>query len=304
MPNNPLLSIIVVSFNTADITVNCLKSIYQDKGLKDIPFEIIIIDNNSTDNSISKIQAKRSPPLAEKNSIILIQNKTNLGFGKANNQGLKIAKGQYILLLNSDTIILHSAISQSLNWLSSHPESHCCTAQLLNKNKTIQASGGFFPNLFNIFTWCIGLDDLPLTNLFIKPFHPHTPSFYTKDKFYQTDHQLDWVTGAFMLFRKSIYDKIGGFDEKWFMYGEEYEYQYRMHLVLPQSQTWYLIGPQIIHLGGASAITKTDPIVREYEGVIAFFTKHKPKYQLKIILILLKLNSRLRRIINPIYEHL
>lgn len=295
MLNNPLLSIIIVSFNTRVITVNCLKSIYQDKGLSDIPFEIIVIDNASTDDSVKKIQDFH---------VTLIQNKTNLGFGKANNQGLKIAKGQYILLLNSDTIILHSAISQALNWLASHPESHCCTAQLLNPDKSIQASGGFFPNLLNMFTWCVGLDDLPATNIFIKPFHPHTPNFYTKDKFYQTDHLQDWVTGAFMLFRKSVYNKIGGFDEKWFMYGEEYEYQYRMHLAFPQSQIWYLIGPQIIHLGGASAITKTDPIVREYEGVVAFFVKHKPKYQLKIILVLLKLNSRLRRIINPIYEHL
>ncbi|OIP87368.1 hypothetical protein CO168_01465 [Candidatus Shapirobacteria bacterium CG_4_9_14_3_um_filter_36_12] len=302
MPNNPLLSIIVVSFNTADITISCIKSIYQDKGLKDIPFEIIVIDNASTDDSILKIN-KFIHSLKIENCKLKI-NSSNLGFAKANNQGLKIARGQYILLLNSDTIILHSAISQSLNWLSSHPEAHCCTAQLLNKNKTIQASGGFFPTLSNIFTWCLGLDDLPFTNFFIRPFHPHTPKFYTKDNFYTKDHPQDWVTGAFMLFRKSVYDKIGGFDKNWFMYGEEYEYQYRLHLAFPQTQCWYLIGPQIIHLGGASSVTKTDPITREYEGVIAFFTKHKPKYQLPIIKILLKLNSSLRSIINPIYEHL
>lgn len=247
MPNNPLLSIIVLSYNTADITVNCLKSIYQDKGLSDIPFEIIVIDNNSTDNSVSNI--KKFP-------ITLIQNKANLGFGKANNQGLKIAKGQYILLLNSDTIILHSAISQSLNWLSSHPEAHCCSAQLLNQDKSIQASGGYFPNLLNIFAWCVSLDDLPLTNIFIKPFHPHTPNFYTHDNFFKKDHSQDWVTGAFMLFRQSIYKKIGGFDEKWFMYGEEYEYQYRMHLSFPKSQTWYLIGPPNNSPGGSIGCQK------------------------------------------------
>ncbi len=282
MTNNPLLSIIIISFNTADITVNCLKSIYQDKGLKDIPYEIIVIDNASTDDSIKNIQ---------KFPITLIQNKTNLGFGKANNQGLKIAQGQYILLLNSDTIILHSAISQSLNWLSSHPEAHCCTAQLLNQDKTIQASGGYFPNLLNIFTWCTRLDDLPLINLFVKPFHPHPPNFYTKDKFYLHDHPQDWVTGAFMLFRKSVYDSLGGFDENFFMYGEEYEYLYRIHQKFPKSQVWHLIGPQVIHLGGASAITKTDPITREYDGILSFFAKHKPKYQLPFIKILLKLNS-------------
>ncbi len=295
MVNKPLLSIIIPNYNTAKMTVNCIKSIYQDKGLKEIPFEIIVIDNASTDDSVKKIS---------KFSVVLINNKVNQGYGIANNQALKISQGQYILLLNSDTIILHSAISQSLNWLSSHPEAHCCTAQLLNQDKSIQISGGYFPNLLNMFTWCTNLDDLPFINSIIKPFHPHTPDFYTKDKFYLNDHAQDWVTGAFMLFRKSIYNKIGGFDESYFMYGEEYEYQYRIHIAFPKSKVYYLVGPQIIHLGGASSIKKTDPIIREYEGIIAFFTKHKPKYQLPIIKILLKLNRFLRSIINPIYEHL
>lgn len=293
----PILSIIIVSFNTADITINCIKSIYQDKGLKEIPFEIIVVDNDSKDDSIFKITKFNK-------DIKIIKNSSNFGFGKANNQGLKIAQGQYLLLLNSDTVILHGAISQSLNWLASHPEAHACTAQLLNSDKTIQPSGGYFPNLLNVFTWCLGLDDLPLVNYFVKPFHPHSPEFYTHDSFYLKDHSQNWITGAFMLYRKSIYDSIGGFDESFFMYGEEYEYLYRMHQYLPDSQVWYLIGPQVIHLGGASAIAKVDPIVREYQGVLAFFNKHKPNYQTTIVKFLLRINSFLRSLINPIYEHI
>ena len=178
----PILSIIIVSYNTADITINCLKSIFADKGLSQTPYEIIIVDNNSQDDSLKKIEALK------KDSLKIIKNKTNAGFGKANNQGLKIAQGNYILYLNSDTLILHSAISQSLDWLCSHPESCICTAQLLNKDGTIQASGGYFPNLANVFTWCLSLDDLPLVNRLVKPLHPHTPTFYTKDKFYTLDH--------------------------------------------------------------------------------------------------------------------
>ena len=292
----PILSIIIVSYNTAKLTIDCLRSIFQDKGLKEIPFEIIVIDNNSSDDSVSQIQK-----LGKK--IIIIQNKTNNGFGKANNQGLKIAQGNYILFLNSDTLILHSAISQSLDWLCSHPESSTCTAQLLNKDKTIQASGGFFPNMANVFTWCFSLDDLPLVNKIIKPIHPHTPTFYTHDKFYMKDHPQDWVTGAFMLTRKSILDKVGGFDENYFMYGEELELSSRIKKSTPNNQVWYLIGPQIIHFGASSAINKIDPIINEYQGILSFFKKHKSKFQYSFVKILLRINALTRAVIHlsPLY---
>jgi GT2 family glycosyltransferase len=310
---NPIISIITVSYNTADITINCLKSILADKGLKQMSYEIIIIDNNSHDDSLEKIKKFKNNLENTKQGEVrlwwkncklkIIENKFNAGFGRANNQGIKIAKGNYILLLNSDTIILHSAISQSLDWLSSHPEASVCTAQLLNKDKTIQASGGFFPNLGNIFTWCFSLDDLPLVNKIIKPIHPHTPAFYTKDKFYTKDHTQNWVTGAFMLTRKPLLDKVQGFDENYFMYGEELELSYRISQATKQNQVWYLIGPQIIHLGGASAVNRMDPILNEYRGFISFFKKHRPSWQVPIVRCLLKINAFIRFIIrrSPMY---
>ena len=292
----PILSIIIISYNTCDITLNCIKSIFQDKGLKSTPFEIIVIDNDSHDNSVKELKKLGS-------KIILITNKVNSGFGKANNQGLKIAKGNYILFLNSDTIILHSAISQSLDWLCSHPEASTCTAQLLNKDKSIQASGGFFPNLGNVFTWCLSLDDLPLVNKIIKPLHPHTPVFYTHDKFYLKDHRQDWITGAFMLTRKNLLEKTKGFDESYFMYGEEVELSYRISQSTPNNQVWYLVGPQIIHLGGASATSRLDPIVNEYKGILSFFKKHRPNWQYPIVKFLLKINAFTRAVIHfsPLY---
>jgi len=300
----PLLSIIIVSFNTCQITLDCLKSVFKDKGLEfdlskttpseKIPTEIIVVDNDSKDNSVKELQKVKN--------ITLIANKENSGFGKANNQAIEISSGNYILLLNSDTLVLHSAISQSLNWLSAHPEAHMCSAQLLNKDLSIQASGGHFPNLLNTLAWSFGLDDLPFFNSLVPAFHPHTPQFYTHEKFFTKDHQQDWVTGAFMLIRRSIVDQTKGFDESYFMYGEEVEWAYRMHLALPQSQTWYLVGPQIIHLGGASAIKRSDPIIREYTGVIAFFQRHRPQWQTAIVKKALKINACLRSLIIPIYK--
>lgn len=294
--NSPLLSIIIASFNTSKLTQDCLDSIRLDKGLKDIPHEIIVIDNGSSDDSVKMLKKQKN--------IKLILNHQNKGFAQANNQGIKAAKGNYLLFLNSDTIILHSAISQSLNWLSAHPEAHGCTAQLLNPDKSIQPTGGYFPNLLNIFTWSLGLDDLPLVNKIIKPFHPHPPWFYTRDSFYKSDHSQDWLTGAFFLVRASIVNETQGFDENYFMYGEEMEWQYRMHLKLPNSKLWYLVGPQIIHLGGASALKKSDPLLNEYKGVLAFFKKHRPLWQTKFVKKILQLNALLRGFVSQNHRQL
>jgi GT2 family glycosyltransferase len=302
----PLLSIIIVSYNTCDITLNCLKSVFADKNLQfdltkndaslKIPTEIIVIDNNSPDNSVAEIKKL-------KNKITVIANKNNPGFGNANNQGLKIAQGNYILLLNPDTIILHSAISQSLDWLSSHPESYGCTAQLLNADKSIQASGGYFPNLLNVAAWCLGFDDLPLINKIIKPLHPHTPQFYTHDKFYLTDHPQDWLTGAYMMLRQNVLSEVEGFDPNYFMYSEELEMCYRIHLKHPSSQLWYLVGPQIIHLGGASSKNKQFSYDKEYQGILHFFEKHRSPATAKIVSVLVKINRLLRSTVYQLFSH-
>lgn len=290
--NHTILSIIITNWNTADITLDCLRSIYQDKGLREIPFEIILIDNASTDHSQNAFKAyKKKNKLSNLNIII---NDTNVGFGKANNQGLKIANGNYLLFLNSDTIILHGAISQSLNWLCSHPEASGCTGQLLNNDKSIQITGGTFPNIWNMFTWLTHLDDLPFINFLIPPYHPHSPDFYTKDKYYLSDHPQDWLTGAFLMFRKELVAKVGGFSPKFFMYGEEMELCYRIHLAYPKLKLWYLIGPQIIHLGGASATNQQEVYDREYLGVSTFFKIHRPLWQQQYLGILIKINQQLQ----------
>lgn len=302
----PILSIIIVSFNTADITKNCLRSIFADKGLQfnltlqdtsdKIPTEIILVDNASSDNSVPKIKQFLNSLKIGNWNLKIIQNESNVGFGQANNQGIDASVGNYLLLLNPDTIILHSSISQSLNWLSSHPEAMACTGQLLNADKSIQPSGGYFPNLANVLTWSFSLDDLPFVNYLVPPLHPHPPQFYTHDSFYLHDHPQDWITGAFMLIRRSSLGKLR-FDSNYFMYGEELELSYRLHQKHPQKQTWYLVGPQIVHLGGASAIKKIDPIIREYQGILAFFGKHRPVWQLPLVKVFLKFNALLRAII-------
>ncbi|MFA6250896.1 MAG: glycosyltransferase family 2 protein [Candidatus Shapirobacteria bacterium] len=292
----PTLSIVILSYNTRSLTLNCLNSITKDKNLaiagftppnrrpSSTPTEIIVVDNASTDDSVAYLK--------KISFIKLIINKKNQGFSAGNNQGLAHASGNYLLFLNSDTVILHSAISQALDWLSSHPEANACSAQLLNADKSIQIAGGFLPNLANILTWITGLDDLPLVNTLIPPFHPHPPSFYTHDRFYLKDRQLEWLHGAFILIRTASIKNIAGFDSNYFMYGEEIDLFYRLKLS-GQASNRYLIGPQIIHFGGASSSTKSFPLSREYQGLLYFFKKHKPEWQYQLVKILFKFNPTL-----------
>lgn len=273
---NPTLSIIIVNYNTAKITTSCLKSVNQDVELKNgnIPFEIILVDNASTDSSLFEISKLKLPNLK------IIKNKKNLGYAQANNQALAKSSGQYILLLNSDTLIVNSAISQCLNWLSTHPEAASCSPQLQNSDGSIQATGGYFPTIINTLSWLSHLDDLPFYNNFVKPIHPHVPSFYTKDSFYNKNQRLDWLTGAFVLTRKTLLKSIGGFDSTYFMYAEELEMFYRLKLTYPNLINQYLAESRIIHYGGASGNNQKYKL--EKEGILRFFTKHHPKQALFI----------------------
>ncbi len=297
--NNPILSIIIVSYNTKEITLKCIKSILADKQLKisgisqkahpeDHTFEteIIVIDNASQDGSAEMLA---------KQPVKLTVNNKNAGFGKANNQGISMARGEYILLLNSDTIIHESAISQCLIWLSSHPESASCTPCLLNTDGTIQATGGYFPTIWNILTWTLQLDDLPFINSLIPPLHPHAPDFYTHDKTYTKDIHLDWLMGAFVLTRKNILTKINGFDENIFMYGEDIDLFYRINQKFPNLTNMFLHTPKITHIGGASSPTSSRRIFLEYQGLLTFFYKHRKK-QFAIAKLIISQNAFIRKL--------
>lgn len=296
----PILSLIIVNWNTPQLTINCLQSINHDRPLSQIPYEIILVDNGSTDDSVSQFRTYQKKH--HLNQLKIIANPKNVGFGKANNLAFSLATGNYFLLLNSDTIILHGAISQTLDWLSSHPKCYGCTAQLLNSDKTIQPSGGHFPSLLNMFTLLFHLDDLPLINHIIPPYHPHSPDFYTHDTFYLHNHPQDWVTGAFMLLRREMVLAVGGFNHQIFMYGEEMEMCYRIHLQYPQLQLWYLVGPQVIHLGGASTANKQTIIDLEYKGLETFFKIHRPKYQQTLLKYFILANRQIQLILRSLYH--
>src|SRR3990167_2786684 len=173
------LSLIIVNWNTIELLEDCLMSIF--KFTKNVSFEVIVVDNGSKDGSQAMVR-KKFP------QIKLIPNKDNLVFAKANNQGIKLAKGKYILLLNSDTYLIENSFKKIIEGVNKFDNLGAMGPLLLNEDRSIQQSVGFFPHLPQIIWWMSFIDDLP-GGTFLKPYH------VDHDSFYQKDQQADWLTG-------------------------------------------------------------------------------------------------------------
>ena len=288
------LSVIIVNWNTKKLLFDCLSSIY--KITRGIEFEVVVVDNGSTDDSTFMVKSKFP-------QVKLILNKSNLGFTKANNQGIKSAKGEYILLLNSDTYLIENSLQKlvrkahELQYRGSTPkgvgplksEFGALGPQLLNENRSIQQSAGFFPHLPQVFWWMSFIDDLP-GGIFLKPYH------VDHDSFYQKDHQVDWVTAAAILVPREVIVKVGMLDEKIFMYGEEVDWCYRIKR--QGYKVYFSPATKIIHIGrGSSGQISKNAILGEYQGLIYFYKKHKNRLSLQIARLLLKIGALSRVII-------
>lgn len=274
------LSIIIVNWNTKRLTAQVLLSIY--KYTKGVSFEIILIDNASSDGSQKYLQKKF--PL-----IKFIFNKKNLGFGNANNQGVKVAKGEYILFLNSDTYLLENSLKKLIMKANKTKNVGAIGPLLLNEDKSVQQSVGFFPHLPQVFFWSLFLDDLP-GGILLKPYH------VDHDSFYKYDHQVDWLTGAALLIPKKVLDKIGAFDEKIFMYGEDVDLCKR----IKDASLKVIFTPvtKIVHIrGGSTDKISTIAFIGEYKGLKYLYKKYKGNLALQILSLLLKIGALARILI-------
>ncbi len=275
------LSVIIVSFNTKDILIECLASIWENThGIK---YEIIVVDNASGDGTVEKLKQLAK----DKKNLTVIYEKENTGFSKGNNIGLRNAKGKYHLLLNSDTILIENTLKKMVDWMDSHPAVDISSCQLLNPDKTIQPTGGYFPELSRVFLWALLLDDLPIINT-LGSYHPHVGQFYFRD------HAQDWVTGAFMFMRREVFEKTHGFDENIFMYAEEIELCYRAKSL--GFKVYYTIVSKIIHLGNASGSSR-NALLGEFKGLTYLYKKHKTLLEQFLLSVLLKLGAVIRLVL-------
>jgi len=248
------LSIIIVSYNTKLITAACLNSVLTSLRNSKIKFEIILVDNASTDGSSDYF----SQFFEDEEKIKLIVNKTNIGFGPASNQAAKIAKGRYLLFLNSDTLVLNHSIEKLyLYYQKNEGKVGFVGGKLLNKDFTDQPSAAHFFTLPTVFAALFLKGDYWGITRF-------SPNIIKK---------VDWVSGAYFITKKEIFEKVGGFDEKIFMYMEEVDLMYRGKKM--NYLTYFYPKSQIVHYGSLSSARKKGyPILKIYQGLIYFYKKH------------------------------
>lgn len=283
------ISIIIVSFNTKKLTLESIESVV--KNTKGINYEFLVIDNNSKDGSVEMLRN-----LEKKLPLTLIENHENVGFGYANNQGMKKAVGRYFLLLNSDTKVESNVLGDMVAWMDKNSRIGISSCALKNADGSLQGTGGYFPNLFRVFAWMFFLEDIPFLSKIIKPYHPMHPNspFYKGEDLFEKEDSRDWVTGAYFIIRRETFKDVGFFDKDYFMYMEEVDYCFRA-----KQKGWevkYLPKWDIIHYGGASG-TSEFAILSEYKGIKIFYSKHYPSWQLPVLIFTLKLGAFFRIIL-------
>ena len=227
---NPDISIIIVNYNVKQFILNCLNSIYNNKNNLNITFEVIVVDNHSSDGSIDAI-------INNYPQVILIKNSKNTGFPTANNQAFKIAKGKYIFMLNPDTEIVDDALVKPKNYLDNNQKINIACPKLLNTDKSIQYSVWRFPKIKYIIA------EMFYLNKFIK-------DKYYFDKNFNQSFEVESMSGAAMIFRKGLLKTIGYLDENMFWI-EDIDFCYRIHK--KNMKIIYLPQAEIIHHIGQSA---------------------------------------------------
>jgi len=245
MPNAaPSLSAIVVSYNTRKLTLECLQAL--SVALEGVPAEVIVVDNASSDGSVEAI--RREFP-----QISVLANDRNLGFGAANNQGMRQGHGRYFLLLNSDAFAEPGAIATLVRYMEENPTVAAAGPRLLNADGSLQVSCFPFPTPFR--AW--------VENLWLPKVLPHTSRWGDYRKWnHDSPRLVDWVVGACLLVRREAYEQVGGFDEQFFMYAEESDWQRRMRDA--GWQIGFTPAARVRHLGGASGAAEKPAINRHF----------------------------------------
>jgi GT2 family glycosyltransferase len=252
-PPSPVLSVILVNYNTREMTLKCLGALFDD--LVDLPAEVWLVDNASNDGSIAGIR-ERFP------SVKLIENKENAGFGKANNQAMRVAAGRFIMLLNTDAFLNPGAIRAMLGYLEAHPKVGVVGPRLLNADGSLQHSCFRFPTPMRAL----------LENLWISTAFPNHPVLGDYRHWpHDAEREVDWVVGACMLVRREVFERTGGFDETFFMYSEEADWQRRI-----RGAGWRIAftpAAVVTHLGGASGAQEKARINRYFFDSLDYYLR-------------------------------
>lgn len=272
------LSVIIVNHNVTQLLKNCLLSLHNY--LKEIDYEVIVIDNASTDSSWEDL-------IPEFPKVHFIASESNDGFSKANNKAIKTAKGDYLLLLNPDTEIEGFYMSEILDFAGSQENFGCLGVRMHDANGAfLPESKRSVPDMFNSFE-----------KLFTNFKKNNSKSYYRSDIDEYAVAKVEVVTGAFLLIKKDVYEEIGGLDESYFMYGEDIDLCYT--LLRKGFKNFYYGKASILHHKGESTI-KDDVYLKRFYGAMDIFINKYYKNSKPLQYLFLKAGLWLRHKIEKI----
>ena len=276
------LSIIIVNYNVKYFLEQAIQSSL--KAVQHISAEIIVVDNNSVDGSVELIRNKYP-------QVIIIANKENTGFSKANNQAIQIANGAYILLLNPDTVVQEDTFSKCIAFMDEHPDAGGLGVKMIDgKGNFLPESKRAFPSPAVAFYKAFGLASLfPKSPVFGK----YHLGFLNENNI----HQVDVLAGAFMMIRKSVLDEIGLLDEKFFMYGEDIDLSYR--IVKAGYKNYYYPETTIIHYKGESTKKGSLNYVKMFYNAMKIFAqKHFSGTRAGLFILLINIAITARAVLS------
>lgn len=258
----PAVSVLIISYNTREMTLECLRSL---RDQTEIPHEVIVVDNNSQDGSAEAIAA-------EFPEIVLEARKDNLGFAGGNNAAAERARGDYLLLLNPDTVVLDQAIDKLMAFAKAQPKAGIWGGRTLFGDMSLNPESCWERmTVWNCFCRMAGLTAIfPNSSLFSSERY----GGWQRD----SERDVDIVQGCFLLITKEMWDELGGFDPAFFMYGEEADLCLRAQKILG-AQPRVTPEATIIHYGGASETVRSDRMVKLLTGKMALIDRHFPKWQ-------------------------
>lgn len=284
------LSVIILSYNTRDITSECLNKLQSSviscqKKLGN-KIEVIVLDNASTDGSSEMIKEKYisidSRFRGNDVKIKLIESKENTGYSRGNNLALKKTSYPIVLFLNSDVYVEGDSLEKALVYFK-NPNCDVLGPKLVFEDGKFQPSAGNLPTPLNTIFWILGISLIPIVGQFTNAFHPNYQSFFESP----TVVPVGWVTGAFLMIRREVFENIEGFDEDIFMYLDEVDLCKRISD--KGYKIWYAPNIQVVHLHGASSkFDSSLALLSELKGLKYYFSKYYPNWYgvVKFFLIL------------------
>lgn len=252
------LSVVIVNYNVEYFLDQCLSSV--KIALENVEGEIIVVDNNSIDGSNNMVK-KKYP------EVTLIANNKNVGFSIANNQGIKKSSGDYVLLLNPDTVVEHDTFEKVISFMDSHPDAGALGVKMLDgAGNFLPESKRGLPTPSTAFYKMFGISSLfPRSKRFARYHLGHLDN--------NLIHKVDILPGAFMLLRKTVLDKVGLLDEEFFMYGEDIDLSYR--IIKAGYSNYYYPDTRIIHYKGESTKKgSVNYVLVFYNAMVIFARKH------------------------------